>query len=102
MAEQTRIIRFDNIEATLASPPPFVLVSAGFPAQPVHGWKFIRFGPDGKLYVPVGVPCNICAFDPTRYGLISRMNPDGSGLETFATGVHNTGSMFPERYAHQV
>jgi hypothetical protein len=24
-------------------------------------WRpFIRFGPDGKLYIPIGVPCNIC------------------------------------------
>lgn len=25
-----------------------------------HGWKFIRFGPDGKLYMPIGSNCNAC------------------------------------------
>ncbi len=25
-----------------------------------HGWKFIRFGPDGKLYLPIGANCNVC------------------------------------------
>jgi glucose/arabinose dehydrogenase len=55
----------------------------------LHAWKFIAFGPDGKLYVPVGVPCNVCVED-TAYGIIARMNPDGSELETFASGVRNT------------
>jgi glucose/arabinose dehydrogenase len=55
----------------------------------MHGWKFIRFGPDGKLYVPVGAPCNICEPGPP-YASIVRMNPDGSGLETFARGIRNS------------
>jgi glucose/arabinose dehydrogenase len=62
-----------------------------FPTDRHHGWKFIRFGPDGMLYVPVGAPCNICLReeDP-RYASITRMRPDGSGLEVFAHGVRNT------------
>lgn len=90
VAEQTRIIRFDNIEANLANPPRAVVVNANFPSQPLHGWKFIKFGPDGKLYVPVGFPCDICQVNPNDYGLIMRMNPDGSGLEVFAKGIRNT------------
>ncbi len=90
VAEQTRVIRFDNIEASLANPPKAVVVNANFPTQPLHGWKFIRFGPDGKLYVPVGAPCNICQMNGNVYGTIMRMNPDGSGLELFAKGIRNT------------
>jgi glucose/arabinose dehydrogenase len=90
VAEQTRVIRLDNIESNLANPPRLVVINASFPSQPLHGWKFIKFGPDGKLYVPIGAPCNICAYDHSRYAMIMRMNPDGSGLEVFATGVRNT------------
>ncbi|HEV3241347.1 MAG TPA: PQQ-dependent sugar dehydrogenase [Casimicrobiaceae bacterium] len=85
-----RILRYDNIESRLANPPPAVLVSDRFPSDGLHGWKFIAFGPDGKLYVPVGAPCNICEPDPDRYAVITRMNPDGSGWEVVARGLRNS------------
>ena len=84
-----RILRFDDIEHHLAAPRP-VLVSDRFPKDTHHGWKFIAFGPDGKLYVPVGAPCNICEPDRDRYAVLMRMNPDGSGLEVFARGIRNS------------
>jgi glucose/arabinose dehydrogenase len=90
VAEINRVLRYDDIEAHLASPPRPVTVSDRFPGDRHHGWKFIAFGPDDKLYVPVGAPCNICEPDPDRYAVIMRMNPDGSQLETFARGVRNT------------
>ena len=60
------------------------------PKESHHGWKYIAFGPDGWLYVPVGAPCNVCEPDPDRYALISRIKPDGSGYEVFARGIRNT------------
>jgi len=90
IAEVNRILRLDNIEAQLERPPEPVVVSRRYPADTHHGWKFIRFGPDGWLYVPVGAPCNICEPDPVRYALISRIRPDGSGYEVFARGVRNS------------
>lgn len=90
VAEINRILRYDNIEARLASPPTPVVVNDTFPRDQHHGWKFIRFGPDGKLYVPVGAPCNICKERDERYASIMRMAPDGTGLEVFALGVRNT------------
>lgn len=90
VAQQTQITRYDNIEANLATPPRPVIVNNHFPAQSLHGWKFIKFGPDGKLYVPVGAPCNDCQINGNLYGTIMRMNPDGSGLEVFATGLRNS------------
>jgi glucose/arabinose dehydrogenase len=83
------ITRYDNIEANLDNPPKPVMVYDKLPGDVPHGWKFIKIGPDGKLYVPVGAPCNICTFDD-RYGQIRRMNLDGSGEEVVARGVRNT------------
>jgi glucose/arabinose dehydrogenase len=90
VAEVSRILRYDAIEENLSNPPEPVVVSDAFPNDRHHGWKFIAFGPDNKLYVPVGAPCNICAPDPDRYAVIMRMDADGKNLETFARGVRNS------------
>ena len=84
------ITRYDDIEAKLDSPPKPVKVFDQLPGEVPHGWKFIKIGPDNKLYVPVGAPCNICERDPDKYALIMRMNLDGSGKEIVARGVRNT------------
>ena len=86
----SRILRLPDIEARLEHPPAPVVVSDRFPAEGHHGWKFIAFGPDGKLYVPVGAPCNVCEPDRDRYANIMRMNADGSGLEVYARGIRNS------------
>ena len=90
VAEVSRILKYDGIESRLFSPPGPVVVSTSFPKDEHHGWKFIRFGPDGMLYIPVGAPCNICKRADPRYAAILRMRPDGTGLEVFASGVRNT------------
>jgi glucose/arabinose dehydrogenase len=90
VATVNRILRFDDIENHLHNPPPPVVVNDSFPRDRAHGWKFIRFGPDGLLYVPVGAPCNICESEDERYASIMRMKPDGTELEVFARGVRNT------------
>jgi len=59
-----RILRFDDIERRLDDPGKPVVVTDRFPSDYSHGRKFIAFGPDGKLYVPVGMPCNVCALAP--------------------------------------
>jgi len=90
VAEISRILRFDEIEKTLSHPPQPVVVNDDFPKDNSHGWKFIAFGPDGKLYVPVGAPCNICERSDPVYASITRINPDGTGREIFAHGVRNS------------
>jgi glucose/arabinose dehydrogenase len=85
-----RVIRFDNIEPRLKNPPAFKVLYDQLPRDRHHGWKFIRFGPDGYLYVPVGAPCNVCERDDERYASILRMGPDGHGVEVFAAGIRNT------------
>ncbi len=84
------IYRIDNIETMLANPPKPIVVYEKFPADKHHGYKFIAFGPDGKLYIPVGAPCNVCEPAKPVYASITRMNPDGSNFEIFAHGVRNT------------
>lgn len=88
------IVRLDAIDTHLDDPPKPAVVTDQLPSERHHGWKFIAFDPDGKLYVPQGAPCNVClpANDPqrTHYAVIGRMDPDGSHYETIARGVRNT------------
>ncbi|WP_303312583.1 sorbosone dehydrogenase family protein [Hymenobacter sp. BT730] len=90
VAEIHRILRYDNIATRLKQRPKPVVVYGKLPNKDWHGWKYIAFGPDGKLYVPVGAPCNSCEPEEPIFATINRLNPDGTGLETFAFGVRNT------------
>ncbi|RYX96362.1 sorbosone dehydrogenase family protein [bacterium] len=90
VAEISKITRYDNIESKLNSVPAPVTITDKLPTETHHGWKYINFGPDGKLYVPVGAPCNICKSDDERFASITRMNADGSNPEVFAHGVRNS------------
>jgi glucose/arabinose dehydrogenase len=89
VAEVGKIWRYDRIEASLPRPAKPALVYGKYPTERHHGWKFIRFGPDGWLYVPVGAPCNICERE-SPYASITRLKPDGSAMEIFARGVRNS------------
>lgn len=90
VGEIGRILRFDNMELGLNKTVKPVVVTDQLPKDAWHGWKVIRFGPDGKLYIPVGAPCNVCVKRDPRYAAILRMNPDGSNLEIFAKGIRNS------------
>jgi glucose/arabinose dehydrogenase len=90
VAEINRILRYPKIEENLNNPPKPIVVYDKYPKDRWHGWKFIRFGPDNKLYVPVGAPCNTCERKEDIYASITRINPDGSQLEIFAKGIRNT------------
>lgn len=90
VAEVDRVWKLENIEANLANPPERITINDQFPDKSHHGWKYLGFGPDGKLYVPVGAPCNICERDEEIFSTIMRMNPDGTELEVYAHGVRNS------------
>ncbi|WP_394749015.1 PQQ-dependent sugar dehydrogenase [Spongiimicrobium salis] len=92
VADVSRLLRYKDIEKDLTKLPEPEVIYDDYPTDLHHGWKYIAFGPDGKLYVPVGAPCNICDNEDTNemYASITRMNPDGSDREVYAKGVRNT------------
>jgi glucose/arabinose dehydrogenase len=90
VAEIGRVLRYDAIEARLKNPPAPVVVSTDLPLNKYHEWRYIRFGPDGWLYVGVGAPCNECESTDKRVARILRMHADGSGMEAYALGVRNS------------
>ena len=89
VAEISKLWKYPNIENTLSAPKP-ELVYDDYPEDGHHGWKYIAFGPDGKLYIPVGAPCNICESKNEIYASITRMNADGSDREIYAKGIRNS------------
>lgn len=90
VAERSRVLLFRGIMSRMNHNPEPEILATRLPTEQHHGWRYIAFGPDDKLYVGVGAPCNVCDRDDEGYGQIWRMNPDGTGNESFARGVRNT------------
>jgi glucose/arabinose dehydrogenase len=90
VAEISRIIRFDRIGQQLTAPPEPVIVYDQFPSDRHHGWKYLRFGPDNKLYTAIGAPCNICNPDQSIYTSLVRLDKNGKHFEMIARGIRNT------------
>ncbi|MFZ2405377.1 MAG: PQQ-dependent sugar dehydrogenase [Methylobacter sp.] len=90
VAEVNRIIRFDRITQQLANPPKPVVVYDQFPSEQHHGWKYLRFGPDNKLYTSIGAPCNICEPEQAIFSSLVRLNADGSAFEILARGIRSS------------
>lgn len=85
----SRILVLRDIEHHLDAPPDPDVITHKLPDKTHHGWKFLAFGPDGRLYVPIGAPCNIC--DPGKdFAKIISMKADGSDWRDVAVGVRNT------------
>jgi len=89
VAEISKVTKFSDIEKNIANPGKGDVIYDKFPTDWPHGWKYIAFGPDGKLYVPVGAPFNI-GEPGAQYASLFRMNADGTGFEKFASGIRNT------------
>lgn len=94
IAEQNRIARYaaPGFDLDLPFAEMREVIYDDLPDKAHHGWRYIDFGPDGKLYVTVGAPCNICNVDDLEATII-RMNPDGSDAEIFAKGIRNSVGM---------
>ena len=90
VADRTRIVRFDGIEDHLDRAGEPVTIMDGLPDKARHDAHAMNFGPDGKLYVAIGSPCDSCEAVDGEYGLIVRVNADGSGREVVARGIRNS------------
>ncbi len=90
VAEIDRVIRIDSVEETRGLTSISSIVVSGLPKHKHHGYRYIGIGPDRKLYFSIGAPCNICLIDRNNYGVIKRVNLDGSSIETFAIGIRNS------------
>lgn len=88
VAELNRVTRYPNIETHLRDVPDAEVLDIDLPSKRHHGWRYMGFGPDNKLYISIGAPCNVCEED--GYGRIIRMNADGSERELFAAGIRNS------------
>ena len=88
VAERTRLIRFPDIESSLDNPPEPEVLQDDLPGKGLHSWKYIAFGDDGKLYMTIGSPCNVC--DSPDQGVIERMNLDGTERQIIARGIRNS------------
>jgi glucose/arabinose dehydrogenase len=90
-----KVFRYDNVEKMLdayagkSAQPVDMTAAFNLPTHQHHGWKFLAVGPDNKLYIPIGAPCNICE-PPATNAQIRRYNLDGTGMEVVALGVRNS------------
>jgi len=85
-----KVLKYDGIAGNPGVQPQDLTAKFDLPKEQHHNWKYVAFGPDGKLYVPFGAPCNICEPPSKEYAQIRRYNADGSGKEVLATGVRNS------------
>jgi len=90
IAEISRIIVIREIDTVYRESPDYEVIYDNYPIDPLHGWKYIAFGPDEKLYIPIGAPCNVCDRDDENYSVITRISPDGEDFEVVARGIRNT------------
>jgi len=92
VAEISRILRFDHIEERLANPPKPIVIRDDLPKETHHGWRYIAFGPDGRLYIAIGAPCNVCLDKsvPQKYAQIRSMKADGTDERLEANGIRNS------------
>ncbi len=88
VAEISRVLVYRDIDDKLNNPPAPEVLNIELPSEGHHGWRYIGFGPDDKLYISIGAPCNIC--DRPGFARIDRMNPDGSEREIWAEGIRNS------------
>jgi len=90
VGETNKISKYENIESNLDNPPKAKIIYDKLNSKTHHGYRYIKFSPDGKLYISVGMPCNVCEASEKKLGTISKMNDDGSGFSVFSKGIRNS------------
>jgi glucose/arabinose dehydrogenase len=90
VAEVSRILRFKGIGSRLGRPPEAEIIHDRLPTNAHHGWHYLQVGADDRLYLSIGVPCNVCKRDNPLFGTLIRLELDGSNLEILAKGIRNS------------
>lgn len=90
VAEVNRILKFPDVENNLEIAVDPEIIYDQYPTEKHHGWKYIAFGPDDHLYVPVGAPCNICESEDPIFNTITRLNVENKEMEIMHSGIRNT------------
>lgn len=88
VATENQIVRFVDIEQRLRRPSRPKEVYSDLPYSEKKSSRAINFGPDGRLYVSIGAPCNVCEA-PVPYSSIIAINVDTGASEQIATGVRD-------------
>lgn len=89
VAEVSRLWRLPDIDNRLDQPQKELIVE-NYPNKDHHGWKYIAFGPDDKLYIPVGAPCNVCESADHIFASITRIDLASKSREIVHRGIRNT------------
>jgi glucose/arabinose dehydrogenase len=86
-----KALKLDGIEDKLDAPEVTdISDKINLPESTHHNWKYAGIGPDKKLYIAIGAPCNLCEVNTGLHALIRRQNLDGSNIEIVARGVRNS------------
>lgn len=88
VGEIGRILKFQDIDNNLDN-PKYSVVYDNLPKESHHGWRYIKIGPDNRLYIGIGAPCNICKLEDP-FGTIASLNLDGTDFKIEARGIRNT------------
>jgi glucose/arabinose dehydrogenase len=91
IVEPTRVLVLRDIDNALSNPPAPKVLFDSIPGERGHEWRYAAFGPDGLLYIAIGMPCNVCE-RPDPYGTIVRLNVENpeAGYEVVARGIRNS------------
>ncbi|QSX36658.1 PQQ-dependent sugar dehydrogenase [Shewanella sedimentimangrovi] len=88
VALEDRIVRYVDIEQRLRRPGRPKEVYDRLPSESRKSDRAMAFGPDGRLYVAIGAPCNVCESE-APFGSIIAVNVDSGASEQIATGVRS-------------
>lgn len=88
VATENQIVRFVDIEQRLRRPSRPKEIYSDLPYSEKKSSRAINFGPDGRLYVSIGAPCNVCEA-PVPYSSIIAINVDTGASEQIAAGVRD-------------
>ncbi|GIU37999.1 PQQ-dependent sugar dehydrogenase [Shewanella schlegeliana] len=86
VAEEERILRFNQIESRLRRPGRPKEVYERLPGNSKKSRRAMQFGPDGLLYIAIGAPCNVCETE-APYSSIIAIDVETGDSEQIVSGV---------------